>query len=332
MTAVASPPRLSVMMSCYNAQRWLVEAVDSVLAQSMTDFEFIVIDDGSTDATVEILGRYQDPRIRLIRKPNTGLADSLNVGLAQARGRWIARIDVDDLCEPERFMLQTRFLEQHRDLVLLGSGHWTIGESGERQSRWLYPAEHRALLRRLERIQPMFSHSSAMFDAATFRRLGGYNPSFRKSQDWDSWIRFAERGRIACLPLPLVSVRTHPHQISSSSVGHSQPVYGTAAAVCHFLRLRGAGDPSQAGDSQRFQGFVRWIEDRMNQDGVLQRRRLWANARAANEGSGRLARGLGFGWKLLASGDSRRVVIERVMGLSLPRRLAGEWLSRQGGG
>lgn len=269
------------MMSCYNAQRWLVEAVDSVLAQSMTDFEFIVIDDGSTDATVEIrsLPGSADPPDSQAEYRSGRFA---NVGLAQARGRWIARIDADDLCEPERFMLQTRFLEQHRDLVLLGSGHWTIGSRASGRAGGLDPAEHRALLRRLERIQPMFSHSSAML---MLRLSAGSAGTIRRSASRRTGIPGSVSRNGAGSPACRCpwSVRTYPHQISSSSVGHSQPVYGTAAAVCHFLRWRGAGDPSQAGDSQRFQGFVRWIEDRMNQDGVLQRRRLWANARAANE-------------------------------------------------
>src|SRR5687767_6042714 len=99
-----SHPECSVVMSCYNASAWLSEALDSVLNQTFQDFELIIVDDGSTDDTRKIIEEYaaRETRIVSIVKANSGLADSLNVGVARARGRWVARLDADDVCEPER--------------------------------------------------------------------------------------------------------------------------------------------------------------------------------------------------------------------------------------
>ena len=106
------PPAVSVVMSCYNASRFLAEAIESILRQTFTDFEFIIIDDGSTDDTLDIIRTYAqtDPRIVVIEKANTGLADSLNVGIGAARGEWIARQDADDVSFPDRLFHQIEFL------------------------------------------------------------------------------------------------------------------------------------------------------------------------------------------------------------------------------
>ena len=109
----------SVLMSVYNGQRYLGAAIDSILAQTFQEFEFIIVDDGSTDNTESLIRAYSDSRIRLISKPNTGLADSLNVGLEAAKGTWIARIDADDISEPQRLERQLQRIRASPELVLL---------------------------------------------------------------------------------------------------------------------------------------------------------------------------------------------------------------------
>src|SRR2546430_2514522 len=110
----AGTPEVSVLMSCYNATRWLHEAIHSVLVQTHDKFELILVDDGSTDETWNIIQSYRDrdQRIVAISKKNTGLADSLNVGIARAKGAWIARLDADDLCEPTRLEEQLDFVRK----------------------------------------------------------------------------------------------------------------------------------------------------------------------------------------------------------------------------
>src|SRR6056297_1507561 len=117
---------VTVLMSCYNGQKWIGNAIESVLNQTFKDFEFIIIDDGSTDSSVNIIKNYldKDQRVRLIEKENTGLPDSLNVGVNNARGKWIARLDADDLCESQRLEKQLKVANSDDSLVLIGSAYF----------------------------------------------------------------------------------------------------------------------------------------------------------------------------------------------------------------
>ena len=142
-----NPPLISVIMPVFNAARYLSKAVDSVLAQTLGDFEFIIIDDGSTDASETILRKYaeQDSRIRLTRRPNTGYVVALNEGLAQACGEFIARMDADDVCLPKRFERQAQFLREHPDVVLVGGRVEIIDEGGRLIIRPEVPLDDAAL-------------------------------------------------------------------------------------------------------------------------------------------------------------------------------------------
>jgi glycosyltransferase involved in cell wall biosynthesis len=123
-------PKVSVVMSVYNNESYIREAVESVLNQSFKDFEFIIINDGSTDRTREILTSYTDERIRLFDQENRGLTISLNRGLSLAKGSYIARMDGDDISDPERFAEEVRFLEQNEKIGLIGTYAHRIDEQG----------------------------------------------------------------------------------------------------------------------------------------------------------------------------------------------------------
>ena len=324
-------PEVSVLMSCYNASRWLREAIDSVLAQTLRDFEFIVVDDGSTDETWNIIRSYRDrdERIVAISKKNTGLADSLNVGMAQARGAWIARLDADDLCEPARLQEQINFVRNHPDVVLLGTGFFEIDEQGRVITKQLYPSGHRELVRHLERLQRFFPHSSAFYRVDVVREAGGYNSRIRRAEDWRLWLELALRGKIACLPNPLVRIRMHSSQISLEDNGRRQLCDGTAATVCYFLRKAGCEDPSLSTSSEEWIAVRNWLESRIEESGVFERRKTWVDARAAFFATkNRLAGTLCFGTRLLQSGHTSALVWEKLFGYSLPQRLAQEWTKR----
>ena len=125
-------PIVTVLMSVYNGERYLNEAIDSILAQTFTDFEFLIIDDASTDSTPKILHSYDDPRIRIVtNEENLGLTKSLNKGLALAQGEYIARMDADDISLPERLMMQLNFLIDNKTVPLVGSGAIMIDEDGK---------------------------------------------------------------------------------------------------------------------------------------------------------------------------------------------------------
>ena len=158
-------PSITVLMAVYNGERWLAESIQSVLDQTFTNFEFIIINDGSDDCSLEIINQFakKDSRIRVYNKKNSGLTDSLNYGIAEARGEWIARIDADDICNLDRLQKQIEHVRINIDLVLVGSGLVIIDENGQQSKVHLYPARHIRLTRRLSRGSPSFAHSSAFF-------------------------------------------------------------------------------------------------------------------------------------------------------------------------
>jgi glycosyltransferase involved in cell wall biosynthesis len=318
-------------MCCYNASRWLPEAVRSVRAQSFPNFELIVVNDGSTDATSNIIGshRAQEERIVVIEKENTGLTDSLNVGIARARGEWIARLDADDVCEHTRLERQVKFMRRHPEVVLVGSGFVEIDSQGRTITTHRYSSGRRTLVRNLERLQRFFPHSSAMFRRRTVQQAGGYNSMFRKTQDRELWLRLGERGAIACLQEPLVRIRKHPDQISQSAEGVPQLVYAAAASVCHFLRLNRHPDPSARPGEPTSRRFLEWVELRMRREGYLDARAAWAEARAEFfNADGGLTGTLRSCLHLARSGHAAPLAWEKAFGTSLPQRMAREWMER----
>ena len=322
-------PEVSVLMACHNAYRWLPEAIDSVLTQTYRNYEFIIVDDGSTDETWNIIKDYssRDNRIVAILKQYTGLAESLNVGIARANGKWIARLDADDLCESTRLEKQFDFVINHPETVLLGSGCAEIDSQSGVIKNNFYPSGHRTLVRHLERLQRFFAHSSAMFRREIALRVGCYNPFFRKSQDWDLWLRLAERGRIACLHNCLVRVRKHSEQVSNSESGMSQFTYGAIGATCHFLRTHGCLDPSVSKDEMVWREFTAWVDRRMTENAAYQINKARTNARSEYySGENGLAGVLRFSTCLMRSGHASLLAREILFGSSLPCRLAREWM------
>jgi glycosyltransferase involved in cell wall biosynthesis len=319
-------------MSCYNAERWLHESIDTVLNQSFRDFELLLIDDGSTDRTPEIIEKYRaiDERIVAVRKPNTGLADSLNKGIEIARGTWIARLDADDLCEPTRLEEQVDFLNRNPAVVLLGTGFVEINERGEPYRTHAYPAEHERLVYSLERSRAFFPHSSAMYRTDLAREIGGYNARIHRAEDVRLWLEFATRGKIAALPQLLLKIRKHPNQISNDSKGVRQYYDGRSARVCHFLQKMSCPDPARSGTDEEWATFLSWVEQKINASPEFERRAIIQEARRRfrENGSkaGNLARAIVY---LLRSGQLISIGYERWFGTSLAERLAVEWKALQ---
>ena len=210
-----SAPRVSVVMAVRDGERWLVEAIESVLAQSESALELIVIDDGSTDRTpllVDALAE-RDGRIRVFRQPALGLAEALNLGLAAARAPFMARLDADDLAQPTRLERQAAVLDARPKIGLLGSWALEIDCAGRPLGVREPPTDHATLQRLLEKGNP-FVHSSVMARTELLRRLGGYRGAFEAAEDYDLWLRVSEAAELANLPEPLVSYRRHPGSVS----------------------------------------------------------------------------------------------------------------------
>lgn len=209
----------SVIMTVYNEEPpYLREAIESILNQSYTDFEFLIVDDGSSSPQVkEILTRYKNQDARIILCPNQtnlGLTASLNKALYIAQGTYVARIDSDDLSHRERLEKQLRFMEAHPDYALCGSWSTLIDENGQPTGEKRFSTQYREIKKRLILFN-FFTHSSLFFRKATLLSLGGYNPAFKKAQDYDLLLKVSAHHPVAILPEFLCSLRLHPKSISA---------------------------------------------------------------------------------------------------------------------
>ncbi len=273
-------PEITVLTCCYNASSFIMETIESILQQSYQNFEYLIVDDGSMDNTLNILKRYatKDSRIVPIEKKHSGLSDSLNVGLRQAKGKWIARLDADDIAVPDRLSSQWNFVRNNRDVVLLGGRCIEIDKNGTTIKEHIYPQNHNALIRRLENGKAFFPHSSAFFNKEYIMNLGGYNNKFLRSQDCDLWLRVGENALISCLKTPVVKLRKHSQMISIGDRGKLQLVMGTTAIVCHFRRKWNLSDPSQI-EERTWGEFLKWIKKRMEAEGFFRLMQGWREFR-----------------------------------------------------
>jgi glycosyltransferase involved in cell wall biosynthesis len=224
---------ISVVMSVYNGEKYLRAAVDSVLRQSFQDFEFIIINDGSTDRSSEILAAFvaEDSRIRIIEAPNQGLTKSLNLGLTYCHGRYVARMDADDVSLPDRFAKQVAFLDKSNETVAIGTAVELIDEDDESLGVWERPTTHEAVEKKhLRGLSGQIIHPSAMLRAKTLKEIGGYREDLSAAQDYDLFLRLAEIGRIGNLSEVLLRYRLH---LGGVSFTKSEEQYET---VCRILR------------------------------------------------------------------------------------------------
>jgi glycosyltransferase involved in cell wall biosynthesis len=207
-------PAVSVLMAVHNGAPWVQEAVKSVLEQTLADLELIVIDDGSTDATADLLAAARDDRLRVERQPRMGLTRSLMRALTLARAPLVARLDADDLALPERLARQRDFLDAHPEIGLLGAGCREVDATGRDLALIRPPEDDRAIRRALIRRNP-FVHSSVVMRRALVEEAGGYDPTFEVAQDYDLWMRMSRLTHLANLAEPLVVRRLLPGRVSA---------------------------------------------------------------------------------------------------------------------
>lgn len=206
---VLIPPHVTVLLSVYNGERFLAEAIDSILGQSYENYEFIIIDDASTDSTAEILKRYarKDSRIKIVTNPvNLRLAASLNKGISLASGELIARMDADDVSLPDRLEKQVAFMQANPNVSICGTA---LSVYGSPDTIWLPPLDDHA-------IKTMFFFESCLYHPTVIMRKRlfsdfSYSSSMLPAEDYDLWSRFAEKKEIifANLPAPLLRYRFH---------------------------------------------------------------------------------------------------------------------------
>ncbi len=201
-------PSISVLMSVYNGEKYLSEAIESVLNQTYKDFEFIIINDGSSDNSLEIIKKYQsqDERIVLISRENKGLVASLNEGIEKAKGKYIARMDADDICLSTRFEEQFMFMEKQLDVVVCGS--WIrIFANNKKDKIAKYYSNDKQIKSNLL-ISSCFAHPSVMIRKDSFTKNNiYYNEKFKHAEDYYLWIQLAKTGKFANIPKVLLNYR-----------------------------------------------------------------------------------------------------------------------------
>lgn len=214
---------VSVVMSNFNTPiKYLKESIDSVLAQTYTNFEFIIIDDGSTDDSAKFIESYVDPRIKLIyNETNMGLARSLNKGLDLCRGEYVARMDSDDVCYPERFAEQTAFLKKNPDTIVCGTFVEFIDENGKTTSlsgkHTVIPEMDYYKICLLFSNSPTIFHPSAMFSRKLLVQYHiKYDEAFRYAQDYRMWVNCAQYAKCTNIKKHLMKYRNHSVAISAA--------------------------------------------------------------------------------------------------------------------
>jgi len=203
-------------MTVYNTEKYLAEAIDSVITQTFQDFEFIIVDDGSTDSTPEIIKQYERKDSRILAVYNTdnlGIPKAANIDLSIAKGVFIARLDADDVCQPSRLEKQSTYLSDHPEIGVLGSSFETIDENGMRIDI-IQLARNNILLKWDLCFRNPIAHSTVMMRRILLKNEL-YNKEIKYSQDYDLWTRLIWITKLKILPEVLVKLRKHPLNISN---------------------------------------------------------------------------------------------------------------------
>ncbi len=270
---------VSVVMSVHNDAAFLPEAIESILDQDFRHFEFIIINDGSTDdATQRIIESYRDERIVACTQQRHGLTRSLNQGLQMARGRYIARQDADDISLPGRLSKEVAFLETRTDVALIGTGIVLISERGALLRQYLYPQNHAALRQQLLRVVNPFPHSSVMYRRDVVLGQGGYDERFYRSEDYALYLRLTEQHQCSTIREPLVKIRYRSHSVTYRDHEAHQIKNAILARALVSVRQNTSSDADRLSQQEPFRTeYDRWfaasrLARRFN---LLKSRRQW---------------------------------------------------------
>jgi glycosyltransferase involved in cell wall biosynthesis len=211
-------PKVSVAMSVYNGAEYLRAAIDSVLTQTLADFEFVIVDDGSTDGSAEIIRSYTDSRIVLLQQSNQGVATALNHALQFAHGEYVARQDADDISLPERFVKQVEFLGSHPQVAVVGTAATLIDRTGRPFSTFMPFVRHERLVKELKRGVCPLMHGAVMLRRTALSQCGVYNPVFNWMQDVELWLRLSQHHRLANMREILYQFRKHDLSITHKAL------------------------------------------------------------------------------------------------------------------
>jgi len=228
-----SIPLITVLMPAYNAEKYISEAISSVLDQTFTDFELLIINDGSTDTTEQIINAFNDPRIRLINQTNQGVAAALNIGLLNAKADMVARFDADDICLPHRLEKQFDFLSTHPDYVLTGTDAAYVDMNGD----FIFTSDHTAYSDEEIRSLPLetcpFSHVTVLYKKQAVIDAGMYDINAHGFEDHLLWHKLIKKGRVCNLKETLVKVRFNPDSLTIDDKWRSRDFKKIKLAAIH---------------------------------------------------------------------------------------------------
>ena len=270
--------------------------------------------------------RAQDPRIRVIDQPNSGIVTALNRGLAEARGEWIFRMDGDDISLPQRFALQVKAIQSNPAVVVWGGWCQQINAQGIPLKINKVPARNKSLVNRLVTVRPFFAHPSAAIRRDAALRSGGYRERYRNSQDADLWLRLSETGKLGCVQEVVVRLRKHDMNVSATR-REFQHALGMAAVIGYFRRRAGLADPAHM-EEEEWQDFLRWVKRRMEEEGYFQRWAGWlalSHCWHIDPAANKFRKVRSILRELLTNPLARKGVVKLLFkGESLPRKLAEE--------
>ena len=231
----SSTPEVSVLIPVRDGEKWISDAILSVLDQTFSDLEVVVINDHSRDHTMDIVRRLctEDRRVRCYESTGkTGVANSLNFGLSKCLGPVVARLDADDTMERERLSIQLECLSDSR-VVLVGSDILRVSESGQAISRSHLPESRRQILRWLRSGRSPLAHPAVTFRREAVVAVGSYNGSFEHAEDFELWCRLQRVGQLVNVPQTLTRYRVHDSQVSQTKA-HQQQLSTLWASRQHF--------------------------------------------------------------------------------------------------
>ncbi|TDH28846.1 glycosyltransferase [Segetibacter sp. 3557_3] len=235
------PPTISIIMPAYNSEKYLREAIDSILQQTFAGFELIIINDGSTDDTKQLINAYTDPRIVYLENDkNRGLIYTLNYGLSKANGRYIARMDADDICLPTRLEKQLRYFESRPEVAVVASTVNFINDSGKPAGIWNADRDNttREKIKQGMAWENCIAHPSVMIRSNVAKQYR-YRPGQLHAEDYDLWLRLLADGFvIEKITEPLLLYRVHETSITGSILRKSNPFIKQFRCKRNFLKHR----------------------------------------------------------------------------------------------
>jgi glycosyltransferase involved in cell wall biosynthesis len=231
-------PLVSVIMPVYNGGSILRNAIESIVNQTYKEWEFIIIDDGSTDNTEEIIKEYKDNRIRYVKQSKCGVTLSLNKGIGISKGEFIARQDADDISLPTRLEKQINFLKENKDISLLGTFTNLIDKNGRLIETKTFPTNNEELQKEIKVSNP-FIHGSIVMKKESLKEVGLYREQFFMCQSYDLWLRISEKCNIAIYPEALYNFRIWEHSYTGERMALNNYLRSIASELAEERRLKG---------------------------------------------------------------------------------------------